>query len=122
MIACLIPIDTTSDDMAVLILIKDNEVDYTISMLTSAHSKYITFPIISIVTDLCRSPHNVWALASRDILLLLSDLMDDISKDDQAKVAQLIWRIMVFNYNSSEEVSAIISNGTSLQGMLENFT
>ena len=74
------------------------------------------------MTDLCRSPHNMWALASRDVLLLLSNLMDDINKGDRAKVAQLILRMTVFSYNSSEEVSAIISNGTLLQGMQENFT
>lgn len=116
LIARLIPIDT-SDDTAVLILIKDDEVDHIIKMLTSAQSKHINLPIISIMMDLCRSPHNMWALASRDVSLLLSDVMDNISEGDQAKGAQLIWRMMEFNYNESEEVSALINNGTLLQGI-----
>lgn len=110
LIARLIPIDAVSDDMAVLMLIKDDEVDYLMSMLTSVQS-YKTVPIISVMTDLGRSPHNMFALASREVAVKLSDIMDS-SEDDPSKATQLISSMMELNYEGSEEVSAVINNGT----------
>lgn len=115
LIARLIPTDAVNDDMAVLMLIEDDEVDHLISMLTSLQS-YKAIPSISVVMDICRSPHNLWALASRDVAVKLSDVMDSISEGDQSKAAELIWRMMELNYEGSEKVSAVINNG-SLQGI-----
>ena len=117
LISHLIPADTVKDDMAVLMLIEDDEVDCLVSMLASVPLA-IDIPIISVMMDLCRSPHNMWALASRDVALVqkLSNVMDGTSKDDQSKATQLIWRMIESNFNGSEEVSAIINSG-SLQGL-----
>lgn len=116
LIARLIPIDAVNDDMAVLMLIEDDEVDHLISMLTSTQ----LIPVISIMMDLCRSPHNMCAFASRlSIASMLSDIMDSASEDDQSKVAQLIRRLTVFNFESNE-VSAVINNGT-LHGLSHNY-
>ena len=111
LIARLIPADAVDDDMAVLIVIED-EVDDLISMLESTPS-YKTIPVISVMIDLCRSPHNMSAFASRvNVVSKLSDMMDSVSEDDQPKVAELIWRMMEFNYTGNEKVSAVINNGT----------
>lgn len=112
LIARLIPPDTANDNMATLIQIKDDEVDHLISILNSARSEYIMFPIIPVVMDLSRSPHNMWAFASKDVVLVLSDTIDSISENYQATAAQLIWTLMEFNYEGSEEASAIVNNGT----------
>ena len=112
LVARLIPTDTSSDDMAVLILIKDDEVDHLISMVQSIWSKHNPFPIISVIMDLSRSPHNMWAFASRDVAMVLSNVMDSINEEDQAMSAQMIWVLMEFNYTGNEEVSAIVNNGT----------
>lgn len=112
LIARLIPIDAANDDMATLIQIKDDEVDHLISTLNSARSEYIIFPIIPVVMDLSRSSHNMWAFASKDIALMLSDTMDNISENYQATVAQLIWSLMEFNFEGSKEASAVVNNGT----------
>ena len=117
LVARLIPTDATRDDMAVLMLIEDDEADYLISMLSPVQS----IPIISVISDLCRSPHNMWALASRDVALKLSDIMDNISEDDQSKAAQLIYRMVEFCYEGNEEVSQVINGGTQSlreEGML----
>ena len=112
LVARLIPTDASSDDMAVLILIKDDEVDHLISMVQSTRSKYNPFPIISVIMDLSRSPHNIWAFASRDFAMVLSSVMDSINEEDQAMSAQMIWMLMEFNYTGNEEVSAVVNNGT----------
>lgn len=113
LIARLIPTDVVNDDMAVLMLIEDKEVDHLINILTPVQS----YKAIPVMMDLSRSPHNMWALASRDLTLKLSDIMESLSEDDQSKAAQLIWRMMELNYEESEEVSTIIHNGTrDLQG------
>lgn len=111
LIARLIPIDTVSDDAAVLTLITDDEVEYLMSLITSAQS-YKIIPIISVMIDLSRSPHNTFALASREVAMKLSDVMESFSEDDQAKSALLIWRMMELDYDGSEEVSTIGNNGT----------
>ena len=114
LIARMIPADAVKDDMAVLILIEDDEVDHLLSILSSDVQSYNTVPCISVMADLSRSPHNMWAFASRDVALKLSDLMDHFGEDDQSKAAQLIWRVMELNYEGSEEVSLVINSGTQL--------
>ena len=113
LIARLISADAVRDDMAVLILIEDDEVDHLMSIVGRV-SSYETIPVISVLMDLCRSPHNMGALVSRDAALMLSDVMESISADDQTKVAQLIWKMMDLNYQGTEEVSSIINSGTLL--------
>ena len=108
LIARLIPINAVNDDMAVLMVIED-EVDHLISLISSTQS----IPIISVIMDLCRSPHNMCVFASRnEITSKLADMIDSIGEDEQSKVAQLIWRMMEFNYEGNEEMCAIINNGT----------
>lgn len=111
LIARLIPADAGSDDSAVLTLIEDDEVDYLMSLIVSPHSHNVV-PIISIMMDLSRSPHNSFALASKDVMMKLSDAMESFGEDDQARGAQLIWRMMELEYDGSEEVSHISNNGT----------
>ena len=111
LIARLIPINVTSDDMAVLIIMQDDEVDHLISALTSKES-YHTIPVISVMTDLSRSPHNMGAFVSKDTITVLANCMDSIGEEDQAKAAQLIWRMMELNFEGSENTYMIINNGS----------
>lgn len=111
LISRLIPADAASNDMAVMMLVDDDEVDELMSTLTPVQSHGV-IPSISIMMDLSRSPHNLWAFASKDAASKLSDIMDDLTEDDQAKAAQLVWTMMELNYAGTEEVSAIINNGT----------
>ncbi len=123
LIARLIPADIANYDMAVLALIEADEVDCLMNTLISVQS-YKTIPTLSVIVDLSRSPHNMWALASKDVALKLSDIMENMSKADESKAAQLIWRMMELNYKGSEEVSIITNNGTlqeesfSVEGMI----
>ena len=119
LIARLIPVDTIKDDVAVLLLIDDEELDYLIKILTLSQSKYAAVPIVPVMVDLSRSPHNLYAFVAKGIASLLSDIMDSISEHDQIMAAQLIWRIMTFNYKENESTSAIIYDGT-LQKSLDD--
>ena len=111
LIARLIPNDAVSDDSAVLILIGEDEVEYLISLMIPTQS-YKKIPVISIMVDLSRSPRNLFTFASKDVVLKLSDSMESLSEDDQAKSALLIWRIMELDYDGSEEMSVISNSGT----------
>ena len=111
LVSRLIPANVSTDDMAELILIQDDEVDHLISILTSKQS-YNMIPIVSVMMDLSRSPHNITALISKSIALALSDSMDSFCEEDQAMAAQLIWTIMEFNYEATEDVSLIVKNGS----------
>ena len=115
LIARLIPADAVQDDNAALILIEDTEVDVLIKMLTPV-PLFKAVPVISVMVDLCRSPHNMQALVARNVVVKLSDIMDSMSEDDQSKAARLIWRMMELKFESSEEVSVIVNDGT-LQGL-----
>ena len=119
LIARLIPVDTIKDDVAVLLLIDDEELHYLIKILTLSQSKYAAVPIVPVMVDLSRSPHNLYAFVTKGIASLLSDIMDSISEHDQIMAAQLIWRIMTFNYKENESTSAIICDGT-LQKSLDD--
>ena len=113
LIARLIPSDVVSDDAAVLILVEDDEVNDLISCIETAQSyKRSLIPVISVMLDLGRSPHNLFALASKDTTVNLSNIMESCGEDDQARSAQLIWRIMELEYDESVEVSAITNNGS----------
>lgn len=109
LIARMIPLNTASDNLALLIQVNDDEVHYLVSVLESVHS---SLPIISVLMDLSRSPHNMWTFMSKNVPSQLSDSMDSISEEDQVMAAQLIWQMMESNYGGSEEISAIINNGT----------
>lgn len=109
LVARLIPIDAVSDDMAVLMQIKDDEVEYLISLLAQSHQ---IIPIISVMMDLGRSPHNLFALTSRNVTVKLSEAMESFSENDQAKSAQLIWKMMELDYDENDNMSTISSNGT----------
>ena len=111
LIARLIPADVVRDDKAILILLEDYEVDHLLSMLTSTQPND-TIPSVSIIMDLSRSPHNMWALASKDGASKLADAFDSISEADQAKAAQLICSMVDLNYEGIEDISAITNNGT----------
>ena len=112
LLARLIPVDTTNDENALLLLINDDEVHYLVNVLQSCQFKYTALPLVPVLTDLCRSPHNIHILASKDVASLLSDIMDSISDIDQAKAAQLIWSMMTLHYEESVAASAVINNGT----------
>ena len=118
LISRLIPVDVVSHNTTILILIQDDEVDYLTSLIALAHS-YQAVPVVSIMMDLSRSPHNLFMLASKDVTVKVSEVMEAWSEDDQAQSAQLIWRLMESNYDGSEEVSAIVNNGslTQAEGM-----
>ena len=111
LIARLIPANVATDDMAELILIRDDEVDHLISVLTSTQS-YNTIPIVSVMMDLSRSPHNIATFVSKSIALTLSDLMDSNCEEAQAMAAQLLWTIMEFNYETTQDMSLIVNNGS----------
>ena len=115
LIARMIPIDAISDDMAVLTLIKDEEVEYLITLMSSQPCQ--TIPIISVMIDLGRSPHNLFALASQNVAAKLSEVMESFYEDDQAKIAQLIWKIMEIDYDGSENISIVSNNGSLERGM-----
>ena len=104
--------------MTVLILIQDDEVDYLTSLIALAHL-YQAVPVVSVMMDLSRSPHNLFALASKGATAKISEVMEAWSDEDQAQSAQLIGRLMESNYNGSEEVPAIVNNGslTQAEGM-----
>lgn len=108
LVARLIPTDVSKDEMAVLMLTDDAEVDLLINMLSPDQF----FPSLSVMTDLCRSPHNMYALVSRDATSKLSEMMESLSEDNQSKAAQLIWEIMQLTYEGDEVVSAVINNGS----------
>lgn len=112
LIARLIPTDAVSDDSAVLILIKDDEVEYLRNLIRKSSQSYQAIPVVSVMMDLARSPHNLFALASIDMAIDLSDLMETFSEDDQARSAQLIWKLMELDYDGNEEVTAIRNNGS----------
>ena len=112
LIARLIPSDVVSDDSTVMTLIENEEVDYLMSLIADLYQSYKALPIISIIMDLSRSPHNLFGLVSRDTVTKLSDVLESLSEEDQAKSAQLIWRMMELEYNGSEGTSAISHNGT----------
>lgn len=112
LVARLIPTGMAENEMAVLMLIEDNEVDLLINMLSISPISNQFFPIVSIISDLCRSPHNMYAMASKDIASKLSDTMESFSEEDQSRAAQLIWEVMQLNYEGDEEVTAVVSNGT----------
>lgn len=109
LIARMIPLNTANDNLALLIQVNDDEVHYLVSVLESVRS---SFPVISVLMDLSRSPHNMWTFMSNNVPSQLSDLMDSISEEDQVVAAQLIWQMMETNYGGTEEISAIINNGT----------
>jgi len=111
LIARLIPSDVASDDTAVMILLEDEEVAYLVNLVAPVQSSR-AFPITSVMLDLSRSPHNLFALASSDVTLKLSDTMESLNEESQAEAAQLIWRMMELEYDGSEAVSTIINNGT----------
>ena len=113
LIARLIPVDATSDDMAPLILVKDDDVNLLISASTSHPARRTIIPLVPVLMDLSRSPCNVSAFASRDVASVLSSIMDSVSKVDQDRVAHLIWMMMESNHKGSEDSqSAVINNGT----------
>ena len=116
LIARLIPTDVIDYNKAALVVMEDGEADHLISMLTSVQS-YQVIPIFPVMIDLCRSPHNVWALVSRDVLVKLLGVCNNISKEDLSKSPQLIWRMVELKYNGTEGLTAVINNGT-LAGML----
>ena len=111
LIARLIPTDAVSDESTVMTLIEDEEVDYLISLVTPIQL-YKVFPVTSVMMDLSRSPHNMFALASKDIVMKLSEIMESLSENNQAQCALLIWRVMELDYNESEGVFTISNNGT----------
>lgn len=112
LIARLIPANVASDDLAVLMLIQDDEVDHLISVLTSEQSYNTVIPVISVMMDLSRSPHNMGTFVSKNIALVLSNSMDSISEEDQIKATQLIQRMLELNYEGSEDMYMIINNGS----------
>lgn len=112
LLARLIPIDTTNDENALLLLVNDDEVHYLVNVLQSCQSKYTVLPIVAVLTDLCRSPQNMHILASMDVASRLSDIMDSISDIDQTEAAQLIWSMMTLHYEDGVTASAVINNGT----------
>ena len=111
LIARLIPANVANDDMAVLTLIQDDEVDHLVDILQSKQS-YTTIPVVSVMMDLSRSPHNIVAFLLKNTASALSDSMDNICEDDQVMAAQVIWRIMELNYEGNEDVSLIVNNGS----------
>ena len=115
LIARLIPINASNDDAALLLLMEDAEVDYLMRLITPVQS-YEMIPVTSVMIDLSRSPHNLFALASRDATMKLSDVMNSWSEYDQAIGAQLIWRMMELEYDGSEEMSVICNKGTLSEG------
>lgn len=109
LIARMIPLNTANDKLALLTQVNHDEVHYLISVLESVHS---SLPVISILMDLSRSPHNMWTFVSENVASQLSDSMNCISEEDQALAAQLIWQMMESDYGDSKEISAVINNGT----------
>ena len=121
--ARLIPSDTVKDERAVLIVLDNNEVNYLVRLLESSQTMYTSLPILPMVMDLSRSPHNMFAFVFEDVASILADIMDSVNEREQSILAQLIWRMMTFIYEGNEEVSAlIINNGTlcSEEGILIN--
>ena len=113
LIARLIPADVVSDDSAAMTLIENEEVDYLMGLIVpDLYQSYKALPVISIMMDLSRSPHNLFGLVSKDAVTKLSDVLESLSEEDEAKTAQLIWRMMELEYNGSEGLSAISHNGT----------
>ena len=110
LIARLIPVDTTDDDNAALLLINDDEARYLVNVLQSC--QYTALPINSVLTDLCRSRHNMQALVTMDVASVLSDYMDSISESDQICTSQLIRSMMTLNCGGSEKATAVTNNGT----------
>lgn len=108
LIARLIPTDAIKDDTAVLILVEDDEVDYLVNSLQTCGR----IPIVMIMMDLSRSPHNMWALESKGVAIMLADNMEGLSENDQSLCAQLIWKLKELQYNGSEDVSVLNNNGT----------
>lgn len=121
LVARLIPTDIASDDRASLMLVKDDEIDLLIGAFTSIRSCRTIIPLIPVMMDLSRSPHNVSAFASKNVASVLSDVMDSISEDDQDRAAQLIWMMMESNDDGSENESLLTNNGTmqDLSGLVE---
>ena len=111
LIARLIPTDIMIDNIAVLIIIQDDEVNHLVNVLTSKELCH-SIPVITIMMDLSRSPHNMERFISKDTASILSNCMDSISEEYQAKAAQLIWRMMELNYEGNEDVCMIINNGS----------
>ena len=109
LIARLIPMDTANDDMAVLMLITHDEVDRLIGIV---QSKCITFPIMSVIMDLSRSPHNMRVFASKDFVTVLSNIMDSFSDEDQARSTQVMQMLMQQSFTGNEDKAAIANNGT----------
>lgn len=110
------------DERAVLIVLDNNEVNYLVRLLESHQTMYTSLPILPMVMDLSRSPHNMFAFVFEDVASILADIMDSVNEREQSILAQLIWRMMTFIYEGNEEVSALINNGTlcSEEGILIN--
>ena len=113
LIARLIPVDATSDDKAKLMLLKDDEIDLLISALTSIQSRRTVIPLIPVMMDLGRTPHNLLLFSSRNVTSVLSDVMDDMNEVDQERAAQLIWVMMESNHKGSNKDNVIINSGTT---------
>ena len=115
--ARLIPLDSTNDDMAVLTLLNDDEVQYIVDFtIASTKMKYMPIPMVSVMLDLSRSLMNLWTFAFKDVALVLSNVMDELTEDDQAQAALMIWRIMQLNYDGVEHLKSTVVNNGTLEG------
>ena len=117
LIARLIPLDTDSHEMAILILINDEEVDKMITILLSQPDDILDTTTVSMVVDLCRSPHNMWAFVSSDIISVLTNVMDSSCERSQVHVlaAKLVWTVMELENDSSQDnvdFNAVVNNGS----------
>lgn len=113
--ARLIPLDTDSHEMAILILINDEEVNQMITILQSQSDDILESTVFSMVLDLSRSPHNMWAFVSRGITSILTNAMDSSCERSQALAAKLMWTVMELENDSpydSVDLNAIVNNGS----------
>ena len=119
LVARLIPPETGSHDTAILILISDKEVDQLMTMLQSLPEDILDTTIFSMIIDLSRSPHNIWALVSRDITSTLTSIMDSLSERGQVLAAKLVWTVMEMENDSqsiSVDFNTVTNNGTLQNG------
>ena len=113
-IARLIPLDTASDEHAVLTMLTDEDAIGAIEILKMITSLNATmnFPCIHMLMDLGRSPHNMQVFINCEITAVLANVIDSVCEEEKSLAAEFIRRLMQMEYDGKEEISAISNNGS----------